>query len=225
MTVLFVVAMEAEAAPVRIALGLDGPGAALHRSFPARLWRGDGVALATNGTDARFDVDAIATQPAVVTALHAIEAVAPSLVVSAGTAGGFEARGGAIGTVYLADRCVYHDRRIAIDGFDRYGVGDYPVHDLSGCRRCARLRQPARSRPATRSTHPRSTSPPSTSTAAVAKDMEAAAVAWTCEQTGTPVHGAEGDHRPGRPPHRDRRAVPGQPPRWPRSAWPTRQRA
>lgn len=185
MTILFVVAMEAEAAPVRAALGLDGAGAPLHAAFPARLWRGDGVALATNGVDGRHGVDAIATQPAVVTTLHAIEAVAPTLVVSAGTAGGFEARGGAIGTVYVAERCVFHDRRIAIDGFDRYGVGDYPVHDLGPTADALGFVR------GTVSTGNALDAPDHDLasmelTAAVAKDMEAAAVGWTCEHTGTP---------------------------------------
>lgn len=185
MTVLFVVAMEAEAAPVRAALGLDGAGDPLHPAFPARLWRRDGVALACNGTDPRFGVDAIASQPAVTTTLHAVEAVTPSIVVSAGTAGGFERRGGAIGTVYLATRCVFHDRRIAIDGFDRYGIGDYPVHDL------AHLADALGFATGTVSTGNALDAPDHDMAlmddhGAVAKDMEAAAVAWTCERTGTP---------------------------------------
>lgn len=185
MTVLFVVAMEAEAAPVRAALGLDDAGTPLHDAFPARLWRGDGVALATNGIDARHGVDAIATQPAVVTTLHAIEAVAPTLVVSAGTAGGFARRGGAIGTVYLAERCVFHDRRIAIDGFDRYGIGDYPVHDLGAV---ADVLGFVRGTVSTGNAldAPDHDLASMDATAAVAKDMEAAAVAWTCEHTATP---------------------------------------
>lgn len=185
MTILFVVAMEAEAAPVRTALGLDGPGAALHPAFPARLWRGDGVAVATNGVDARHGVDAIATQPAVVTTLHAIEAVAPTLVVSAGTAGGFEARGGAIGTVYLAERCVFHDRRIAIDGFDRYGIGDYPVHDLGPVADALGFVRGTVSTGNALDAPDHDLASMDTS-ATVAKDMEAAAVAWTCEHTATP---------------------------------------
>ena len=41
---LVVIAMEAEAAPVRTALGLDGHGEPLHPAFPARLWAGADVA-------------------------------------------------------------------------------------------------------------------------------------------------------------------------------------
>jgi nucleoside phosphorylase len=185
---LFVVAMEAEAGPVRRALGLDGPGEQLHPAFPARVWRGGNVggrlvSVAVNGIDPRFDVESIATQPAVTTTLHAIEHVAPTLVISAGTAGGFEARGGAIGSVYLADRVVFHDRRIAIPGWDAYGDGDYPVLDLSA------LAQQLGFGLGTVSTGNALDAPPVDvdrmhASKAVAKEMEAAAVAWVCERMG-----------------------------------------
>ncbi len=186
--ILFVVAMEAEAGPVRRALGLDGPGEQLHPAFPARVWRGGNVggrlvSVAVNGIDPRFDVESIATQPAVTTTLHAIEHVAPTLVISAGTAGGFEARGGAIGSVYLADRVVFHDRRIAIPGWDAYGDGDYPVLDLSA------LAQQLGFGLGTVSTGNALDAPPVDvdrmhASKAVAKEMEAAAVAWVCERMG-----------------------------------------
>lgn len=182
---LVVIAMEAEAAPVRAALGIDGDGEPLHPAFPARLWRGPTAGVAVNGPDPRFGVDSIASQPAVTTALHAIEAVRPSIVISAGTAGGFATRGGAISSTYLADRCVFHDRRVALPGFDRYGDGDYPVADLgdladrlgfetgtvtSGNALDAPVEDMVRMH----------------ASAAVAKDMEAAAIAWTCERLGVP---------------------------------------
>jgi len=46
------------------------------------------------------------------------------LVVSAGTAGGFRARGAAIGDVYISSAVVHHDRRIPIhDAFEAFGLG------------------------------------------------------------------------------------------------------
>ena len=175
--------MEAEAAPMREALGLSGPGELLHPAFPARLWRCDEVALACNGRDPVYAVDSIATQPAITTALHAIEIVEPGLVISAGTAGGFTSRGGRIGTIYLADRVVYHDRRIAIPGWEAYGRGDYPVLDL------AELAQGLGFEVGPVSTG-NSLDAPSvdlnamSETEAVAKEMEAAAIAWVCHRVG-----------------------------------------
>ncbi len=178
-------AMEAEAAPVRAALGLVGGGDLLHPAFPARIWTGSNVSLAVNGRDPRFAVDSIASQPAVTTTLHAIERTSPSIVISAGTAGGFASRGGAIATVYLADRCVYHDRRVDLATFDRYGDGDYPVARLGDV--AERLGLPT----GTVSTGNALDAPAvdrakMDASAAVAKDMEAAAVAWVCERLNVP---------------------------------------
>ena len=184
---MVVVAMRAEAGPIADALGLDRPAERLHPNFPATLTvDGTGsVGMALVGADARFDVDSIGTQPAVTTTLHAIERFAPDLVISAGAAGGFESSGGHVGQVILADRCVYHDRRIAIPGWDDYGVGDYPVADLglpldelgieSGTVSTGNaLDAPAEDLAAMATTGAR------------AKEMEAAAVGWVCERMDVP---------------------------------------
>ena len=177
--------MEAEAAPVRLALGLDGPGQPLHPAFPAMIWTSDQVSVAVNGVDPRFGVDSIATQPAVTTTLHAVERLRPSLVISAGTAGGFAERGGTIGAVCLASRCVFHDRRIDLPGFDAYGDGNYPVADLSKAAAELGWLQ------GTISTGNALDAPAEDIARmarheVVAKDMEAAAVAWTCERLDVP---------------------------------------
>jgi nucleoside phosphorylase len=185
--VLIVVAMRAEADPVGRALGLDGPSVPLHPNFPATLTidRTRSIGMALVGADARFDVDSIGTQPAVTTTLHAIDRFDPDLVISAGAAGGFESRGGQIGQLILADRCVYHDRRIAIPGWDAYGVGDYPVVDLGlpldeidielGTVSTGNaLDAPVEDIEAMAASHAR------------AKDMEAAAVGWVCERMNVP---------------------------------------
>jgi nucleoside phosphorylase len=44
----------------------------------------------------------------------ALQAFKPDLLISAGTAGGFKARGGEIGDVYISKAVMHHDRRIAI---------------------------------------------------------------------------------------------------------------
>ncbi len=185
--VLIVVAMRAEAGPIGRAIGLDGPPQVLHPRFPATLTVNDAgtIGMALVGADARFDVDSIGTQPAVTTTLHGIERFGPDLVISAGAAGGFEALGGRIGQVILADRCVYHDRRIAIPGWDDYGVGDYPVADLglpldrmgieTGTVSTGNaLDAPAEDLAAMATSGAR------------AKEMEAAAVGWVCERMEVP---------------------------------------
>ena len=122
--------MEAEAAPVRKELNLTGEGNLLAEGISARLWSNESVHVVINGSDSRFGVDAIGTLPASLTTLLAIEKTNPKIVISAGTCGGFTARDGFIGEIILANRCVFHDRRIPLKGFMNYGVGDFRVADL-----------------------------------------------------------------------------------------------
>lgn len=59
-------------------------------------------------------VDQVGTVPAALTAYLAMQAFNPDLVLTAGTAGGFAAPGGAVGDVYVGSSAMNHDRRIPI---------------------------------------------------------------------------------------------------------------
>ncbi len=184
---VIVVAMAAEAAGVRSRYGLDGDGTALHPAFPARAWSTttpDGpVAIVTNGIDPDFGVDSIGTQAAITTTMHAIDRFAPRVVLSAGTCGGFAARGGAIGSTYLATEVRRHDRRVEVDGMREMMRADEGVLDPGAVAAELGLE-----------TGPVTTSdsldaPPldlarMTEVGAVAKEMEAAAIAWVCRRHG-----------------------------------------
>ena len=143
--VVIVMAMEAEAAPLRAALGavpVDPPGWA--EALPVALSAASAgahpdVLLAVNGVDPVTGVDCIGSSAASLTTQVALAAAAsqwgsePDLVLSVGTAGGWARSGASIGDVYLAwDRFVCHDRRIDLPGFDRLGRGDHPAADLRG---------------------------------------------------------------------------------------------
>ena len=182
---LVIMAMEAEAAPVRSALGLVDESLKLHPNFPAVLWESSRVCLAVNGLDQRYGVDSIATQPAAVTTLLAIEKVRPSLVISAGTAGGFAKRSGYIGEVCLANSCFFHDRRIQLEEFTAYGHGNYPVADMEAIASSLGFRLGAVSS-GNALDAPDSDLERMDSYKAVAKDMEAASVAWVCEKFNVP---------------------------------------
>jgi len=213
--VLVVMAMEAEAAPLVARLGLR-PGAGFvtrgGRALPMGVWEGVGVgamdgargdartaapktasrgagravSLVTSGRDERFGVDAIGTQPAVLAAHLGIERFGPDLVMSAGTAGGFGARGARIGDVYVSDgRVVYHDRRIAIDGFDAYGIGSYPCVDASEMATALGLKRAVIST-GNAIDLPACDLAMMERTGASVKEMEAAAVAWVCGLHGVP---------------------------------------
>ena len=178
---LIVMAMEAEAAPVRSALNLEAKGEKLHPSFSSEIWENNRVCLVLNGEDRRYGVDSIASQPAAIASLLAIERVRPSLVISVGTAGGFVKRGGYIGQVCLADSCYFHDRRIQLEAFDAYGNGNYPVVDLGDVGRSLGFQLGAVST-GNALDAPEADLARMDSYQAIAKDMEAAAVAWICEQ-------------------------------------------
>ena len=182
-------AMSAEAAPVIERLGAQPIDAVAGLAFT--WFRGERadceVIVALNGRDARHGVDKIATQPATLNTYLALDRHRPDMVITAGTAGGWARAGGAIGDVYLsADRFVYHDRRIAIPGFDAYGVGSYPAVDADALARAIGCKQGV----ITTGNSLDETAADRRmidASGAVVKDMEAAAVAWVGELLAVPV--------------------------------------
>ncbi len=186
--IAIVMAMRAEAAPVVAALGAvptDPPAPRFHEWHG--VVRGDvEVLLAVNGVDPRHGVDAIGTEPAVLHTAAVIERFEPDLVVSAGTAGGWRRTGGSIGDVYLSHpHVVRHDRRIDLAGFDRYGIGTYPVVParLLADRLGARLGIVTTGNSLDETEDDRRLIAAS---GASVKDMEAAGVAYVCELSGVP---------------------------------------
>lgn len=162
--VVIVMAMEAEAAPLRVALEaqpLDPPdwAAALpcRLSHAAATGERPDVVLAVNGTDPIFGVDAVGSTAAALTTHVALSLDRPAadldrpradldrpaadLVLSVGTAGGWLRCGAQIGDAYIAwPRFACHDRRIPLPGFDVMGESRLAAADLRshasalGCR-------------------------------------------------------------------------------------------
>lgn len=84
------------------------------------------VTVITNGKDGVYNtgVDNVGTVPAALAtylALAKLQSV--DILINAGTAGGFKRKGAAIGDVFLTTAAANHDRRIAIPGFTSYGIG------------------------------------------------------------------------------------------------------
>jgi len=129
-------AMEVEAQPLIQALDLTRHTDYEDPALPFVHYRGYfgntiDLLLSWNGKDKRYGVDNIGTEPAALNAYVTIRNFQPDLLINAGTAGGFQEKGAQIGDVYLsAEAFRFHDRRIAIPGFDQYGVGHYPVSTL-----------------------------------------------------------------------------------------------
>lgn len=184
-----VMAMAAEAAPILAALqarSVTSPAPLVARWFDAER-HGAEVRIAINGRDRRFGVDSIGTEAAALNTYAVVTSFRPDLVISAGTAGGWQRCGGEIGDVYVSDgQIVHHDRRIALEGFQAYGIGAYPV---VGARRMAASLGVKTGVVTTSNSLDENDDDRAMieASGACVKDMEAAAVAYVCEQMSVPM--------------------------------------
>lgn len=187
-----VMAMHDEAMPVIAALGAEPVahhGQHLHDWYVARLSTtrdGAEVLIAVNAVDPTLGVAGVGPEPATITTLHVLEHWRPDIVVSAGTAGGWAIKGGAIGTAYLASPVVVrHDRRIDIPGYTEYAIGSYPCHPLDGLAAALGLADGIVTSGGSLDENADDRRMIDAS-GAVAKDMEATSVAQVCHLHGVP---------------------------------------
>jgi len=187
--VAFLFAMQAEAEPTLHRFGAKALDVVSR--FPVRYYQAHAettdVLFAINGTDRLHGVDLIGTQAATMTTMQVIEHHEPDVIISAGTAGGWEHHGTAIGQVYLSDDTfLFHDRRVGITGWEAFGPGSYPgantrpLAEALGLERGVitsgnSLDQSDEDRAAMMANNAR------------AKDMEAAAVAWVAHEARIPM--------------------------------------
>ena len=145
------------------------------------------VIAAVAGEHPRFGCDAIGTIPAALLTHAIVERFAPARLVNAGTAGGFEARGGQVGDVYLgAEVAVFHDRRIPLGPFEAMGVGRFPIECDRGLAARLGLKcgvvSTGDSLDCTTEDLARMQALESS-----VKEMEAASIAWVCEHRRIPL--------------------------------------
>lgn len=139
------------------------------------------LSVLLNGIDERYQVNQIGPVPATLTAQYACAELQPDVLISAGTAGGFSARGAGIGTVYLSqDYCIFHDRQVPLPGYDASSVGCYPVLDVSAMAHALQIPQGVVSSGSSLLKKASDLAVMAEHNA-VAKEMEAAAIAWVCE--------------------------------------------
>lgn len=203
-TIVIVVAMEQEAQPFIMKHDLKEnvpspfePGSPMKAYSGQVVARGRTVALHLiwNGRCKIHNVNHVATTAAGVSTYASIARFRPSLVISAGTAGGFGELGAHIGDVYLSTKCVFHGRRIphsvqpsresCRSTLEEYGFGHFRSPPLGRLAAACGVKQGVVSS---------SDSLDCSSTdlqllrseGAVVKEMEAAAVAWVCQQLSVP---------------------------------------
>lgn len=188
--VAVIIAMEAEAQPLLAALGLkrDEPPA-IAPPAPCITFSGTAFGLdlhiVCNGKCAVHNVDQVGTVPAALTAFLTLQAFQPDLLLSAGTAGGFRSRGGAIGDVYIGTSVMNHDRRIPIPGFDTYGIGSYDGTPAPNLAKHLGLKDGIVSSGNSLTFTAEDMEAMQKHGVAV-KEMEAAAIAWAAHLFGTP---------------------------------------
>ncbi|KAL2937243.1 5'-methylthioadenosine/S-adenosylhomocysteine nucleosidase 1 [Bienertia sinuspersici] len=138
------------------------------------------------GKDPVLGVDSVGTVSASLVIYATIQALKPDLVINAGTAGGFKAKGAAIGDVFLASEVAFHDRRIPIPVFDLYGVGLRQAFSASNILKELNLKI---GRLSTGDSLDMSAQDEASITAndATVKDMEGAAIAYVAELLKVPI--------------------------------------
>lgn len=87
--------------------------------------------LAQNGPSEEYGICKVGTSAAFLTTYLAIDAFKPELVISAGTAGGFESNGAEIGSIFVSTTTVNHDRRIPLPGFKEFGLDKKATHPMN----------------------------------------------------------------------------------------------
>ena len=211
-TIAVLVAMEAEAAPLVSLLGLKPcPKSHRHAPLPSVVRSGvllendDGgtknvqhqqqkkkkkkrceVVVATCGADSTHGVDSVGTVNAALCAYEILKTHEPDVLINAGTAGGFREKGACIGDVFLVDEVKYHDRRIPIPTFTKYGVGAIRTAETPNMRKTLKdLKRGVCSTGNSLDATEVDREMMSRNDASV-KEMEAAAVAKVCEMFDVP---------------------------------------
>ncbi|CAE8734369.1 unnamed protein product, partial [Polarella glacialis] len=193
-TVVIIVAMEQEAKPFieQHGLTLNTEDDTSHHAFlpgvPFRAYSGfvsGGLRchLVWTGKDKRYSCNNVATTASAVACYAAVARFRPDLVISAGTAGGFAGLGAQIGDVYLSTKCIYHSRRIPDEsgmGLEEYGYGHFRSPFLPELALAAGLKRGVVSTSDSLNASKDDLEIMSTEGVSV-KEMEAASVAWTCQ--------------------------------------------
>lgn len=190
MRLCFLFAMQSEAERFLQALSATPQSVPWPSWLPFRLFHSafaeHDIHLIISGEDQRFSVDNIGLEAASLMTYLALENLQPDLLISAGTCGGFAANGAQIGTVYLADTFLFHDRHVPLPGFADSSISHTKTYDVSALAESLAL-------PITTVSSGSSLLKQDSDLAVMArfnvgaKEMEVAAVAWVCQLASQPM--------------------------------------
>lgn len=125
----YIVAMRAEAQPLIDLYSLQH-ATNFFAPLPCQLHSGKAgdceLYVVNNGV--QHGRDLIGCEAAAVTTMAAIEKLHPDIIICSGTCGGWQRYGAKVGSVYLGDGVMFHDRRVPGDNeWTTQGLGNYPV--------------------------------------------------------------------------------------------------
>lgn len=129
MKICYIVAMQQEAQPF-----IDHYGMEEVKDFfaplPCKLYRKDDLYVVHNGKIHGSNI--IGCEAAAMTTTLAMERLHPDIVITSGTCGGFKSDGADIADVFIGNKAMFHDRRVP--GDDEWGtqaLGNYSVWEGS----------------------------------------------------------------------------------------------
>jgi 5'-methylthioadenosine nucleosidase len=198
-SVIVAIAMEAEASPFVEHLKLEKMEGFFPTQVPFIAFTGlfngseSRVTVVTNGKDHIYKtgVDNCGTVPAAMAAFLALQKIGTDadILINAGTCGGFKGKGACIGDVFLTTAVANHDRRIPIPDFIPYGVG--LLASKVDLEKLAVEHNFKRGVCTTGNSLDKTDEDVKHMLAndASVKDMEAAAIAWSCELHDMPFMG------------------------------------
>eukprot|EP00559_Dactyliosolen_fragilissimus_P006601 CAMPEP_0184862918 /NCGR_PEP_ID=MMETSP0580-20130426/8149_1 /TAXON_ID=1118495 /ORGANISM="Dactyliosolen fragilissimus" /LENGTH=236 /DNA_ID=CAMNT_0027360937 /DNA_START=144 /DNA_END=854 /DNA_ORIENTATION=+ len=190
--------MKAEAEPFINHLKLSCDETFFPKKSPFEAFRGQyencDVTVVTNGKDNVYGtgVDNVGTVPAALATYLTLDKLdgKADLVINAGTCGGFQRKGAAIGDVFLTSAVANHDRRIVIPDFVPYGIGKLDSASVTNLAN----KLGAKTGICTTSNsldYNEDDAKNMEENDASVKDMEAAAIAWSCKIHDTPYVGVK----------------------------------
>lgn len=187
--ICYIVAMRAEARPFIEEYHLKEVKD-FFAPYPFQLYQGiaGNIELSVVLNGEQHGSDLVGCEAASITTYAAIERLHPDLIVNSGTCGAFKADGAEIADIYIGNAVMFHDRRVpGDDAWGTQALGNYPV--WSKAEELARLLDFKTGKVTTGSSLDMQPVDLEIirSNGGQLKDMEAAAIAFTCSLTQTPI--------------------------------------
>jgi 5'-methylthioadenosine nucleosidase len=179
-------ALEIEAVPIINSLQLSEKQCPFDKRLGFRFFASarSEICLLQFGKCPKNGIDRIGTQIAALAAWETVKTLAPAVIASVGTAGGFKAKGASIGDVFVSDgKICFHGRHIPVPKYKSFETGDFPSHIIKnlGVLKKGRVSS-GDSVPISKQDHDRMLA-----LGTDAKDMEAAAIAEVAYLANVPM--------------------------------------